>query len=97
METRIAILEKKAQIDQTVMDRDVLELIASRFEASIRELEGALIRVSAYSSLNGETTISREMAEIALRDIMPEAPDVEITASTIMEVTADYFDVSLDA
>ena len=97
LETRIAILEKKAQIDQTVMDRDVLELIASRFEASIRELEGALIRVSAYSSLNGETTISREMAEIALRDIMPEAPDVEITASTIMEVTADYFDVSLDA
>ena len=72
LETRIAILEKKAQIDQTVMDRDVLELIASRFEASIRELEGALIRVSAYSSLNGETTISREMAEIALRDIMPE-------------------------
>ena len=95
LETRIAILEKKAQADGTRVDRSVLELIASRFESSIRELEGALIRVSAYSSLINEP-INQEMAEIALRDILPDAADVEITASTIMEVTADYFHITLD-
>ncbi|GAB3692580.1 chromosomal replication initiator protein DnaA [Corynebacterium nasicanis] len=95
LETRIAILEKKAQADGTHVDRGVLELIASRFESSIRELEGALIRVSAYSSLIDEP-INQEMAEIALRDILPDAADVEITASTIMEVTADYFGITLD-
>ena len=95
LETRIAILEKKAQADGTHVDRSVLELIASRFESSIRELEGALIRVSAYSSLINEP-INQEMAEIALRDILPDAADVEITASTIMEVTADYFGTTLE-
>ena len=73
----------------------MLELIASRFESSIRELEGALIRVSAYSSLIDEP-INQEMAEIALRDILPDSADIEITASTIMEVTADYFGITLD-
>ncbi|AJE31861.1 chromosomal replication initiation protein [Corynebacterium humireducens NBRC 106098 = DSM 45392] len=95
LETRIAILEKKAQADGTHVDRSVLELIASRFESSIRELEGALIRVSAYSSLINEP-INQEMAEIALRDILPDAADVEITASTIMEVTSDYFGITMD-
>ncbi len=95
LETRIAILMKKAQADGTNVDRSVLELIASRFESSIRELEGALIRVSAYSSLINEP-INREMAEIALRDILPDATDTEITAGTIMEVTAEYFNITLD-
>lgn len=95
LETRIAILMKKAQADETYVDRDVLEMIASRFESSIRELEGALIRVSAYSSLINEP-IDLKMAEIALRDILPEDADVEITAPAIMEVTAEYFDITLD-
>lgn len=95
LETRIAILMKKAQADGTRVDRAVLELIASRFESSIRELEGALIRVSAYSSLIDQP-IDMQMAEIALRDILPEAADVEITAAAIMEVTAEYFDITLD-
>ncbi|RNE48130.1 chromosomal replication initiator protein DnaA [Corynebacterium alimapuense] len=95
LETRIAILEKKAQADGTHVDRSVLELIASRFESSIRELEGALIRVSAYSSLINEP-INQEMAEIALRDILPDAADVEITAATIMEVTIEYFSITMD-
>lgn len=95
LETRIAILEKKAQADGTHVDRSVLELIASRFESSIRELEGALIRVSAYSSLINEP-INREMAEIALRDILPDAADVEITASAIMEVTCEYFGITME-
>lgn len=95
LETRIAILMKKAQADGTRVDRDVLEMIASRFESSIRELEGALIRVSAYSSLINQP-IDMKMAEIALRDILPEDADVVITAAAIMEIAAEYFDISLD-
>ncbi|MBI8999812.1 chromosomal replication initiator protein DnaA [Corynebacterium sp. CCM 9185] len=94
LETRIAILEKKAGLEGTVVSRDVLELIASRYESSIRELEGALIRVTAFSSLNG-TSIDMATAMSALSDIMPEAADIEITASTIIEVTAEYFNISV--
>lgn len=95
LETRIAILEKKAAVDGTRVDRQVLESIASRFESSIRELEGALIRVSAYSSLINEP-ITMQIAEDALRDILPD-DNVEITAASIKEITAEYFDISLDA
>ncbi|APT83742.1 hypothetical protein CAQU_00005 [Corynebacterium aquilae DSM 44791] len=95
LETRIAILSKKAQIDGTTVSRDVLELIASRFESSIRELEGALIRVAAYSSLIKEP-IDMNMAEVALRDIMPEAADVVITPQMILEATSEYFEVPID-
>lgn len=95
LETRIAILMKKAAADGTDVDRSVLELIASRFESSIRELEGALIRVSAYSSLVNEP-ISMEMAEIALHDLAPDSADRQITAAAIMEVTAEYFNIDVD-
>ncbi|WP_246818188.1 chromosomal replication initiator protein DnaA, partial [Corynebacterium sp. HMSC071F07] len=95
LETRIAILMKKAAADGTEVDRSVLELIASRFESSIRELEGALIRVSAYSSLVNEP-ISLEMAEIALHDLAPDAAGREITATAIMEVTAEFFDIDVE-
>ncbi|MDY3127703.1 MAG: chromosomal replication initiator protein DnaA [Corynebacterium sp.] len=92
LETRIAILMKKAAADGTQVDRAVLELIASRFESSIRELEGALIRVSAYSSLINEP-INMEMAEIALRDLAPESGTAAITPASIIEVTAEFFDI----
>ncbi|MGX1739010.1 chromosomal replication initiator protein DnaA [Corynebacterium flavescens] len=95
LETRIAILMKKAAADGTIVDRSVLELIASRFESSIRELEGALIRVSAYSSLVNEP-INLEMAEIALRDLAPDSADRQITAASIMQVTAEYFDIDVE-
>ncbi|MGP5578816.1 chromosomal replication initiator protein DnaA [Corynebacterium flavescens] len=95
LETRIAILMKKAAADGTIVDRSVLELIASRFESSIRELEGALIRVSAYSSLVNEP-INLEMAEIALRDLAPDSADRQITAAAIMQVTAEYFDIDVE-
>lgn len=96
LETRMAILSKKAQSEGTVVDHDVLELIASRFENSIRELEGALIRVTAYSSLIKEP-IDLKTAEIALRDIMPDPDDVEISADVIIDNAAQYFDISVDA
>lgn len=94
LETRIAILMKKAQADGMEVSRDILELIATRFESSIRELEGALIRLFAYSSLIKEP-IDMNMAEAALRDILPDTDDIEITAQTIMEVACEYFDISM--
>ncbi len=95
LETRIAILMKKAEADGIAVSREVLELIASRFNSSIRELEGAFIRVSAYSSLNN-TPITPATADIALRDIMPEEPNVEVTADVIMLVTAEFFEITTD-
>ena len=95
LETRIAILMKKAAADGTRVDEDVLELIASQFESSIRELEGALIRVSAYSSLINEP-ITLDVAQVALRDILPDEGDVKITAETIKEAAAEYFRVPMD-
>nr|WP_087116878.1 chromosomal replication initiator protein DnaA [Corynebacterium urinipleomorphum] len=95
LETRIAILMKKAAADGTHVSEDVLELIASQFESSIRELEGALIRVSAYSSLINEP-ITLDVAHVALRDILPDEGDVTITAATIKEAAADFFRVPMD-
>ena len=95
LETRIAILMKKAAADGTQVDHAVLELIASQFESSIRELEGALIRVSAYSSLINEP-ITMEVAQVALRDILPDEGDVNITVDAIKDAATEYFQVSLD-
>ena len=72
LETRIAILRKKAQMDRLDVPDDVLELIASRIERNIRELEGALIRVTAFASLN-KTPIDRSLAEIVLRDLISDS------------------------
>ena len=95
LETRIAILMKKAAADGTVVDDAVFELIASHFEASIRELEGAFIRVSAYSSLSNEP-ITLENARAALRDILPDEADVKLTADTIKDAAAEYFSLTLE-
>ncbi|MGH3723803.1 MAG: chromosomal replication initiator protein DnaA [Mycobacterium sp.] len=95
LETRIAILRKKAQMDRLDVPDDVLELIASRIERNIRELEGALIRVTAFASLN-KSAIELSLAEIVLRDLIPDSNSIQISAATIMAVTAEYFDTSLD-
>ena len=95
LETRMAILSKKAQMEGTYLPDDVLELIASRYEKSIRELEGALIRVTAYCSLSKEP-VTKEAAEVALRDIMPDPKDVEVTPQIIIEVITSYFNVTPD-
>ncbi|QPK83264.1 chromosomal replication initiator protein DnaA [Corynebacterium qintianiae] len=95
LETRIAILMKKAAADGTHVDHAVLELIASQFESSIRELEGALIRVSAYSSLINEP-ITLEVAQVALRDILPNGGEMNISAAAIKDAAAEYFGVSLE-
>ena len=95
LETRIAILSKKAQIDNIEVPYDVLELIASRFSSSIRELEGALIRVAAYASLSNQA-IDLDNAAFAIRDLLPAEEDIEITDEIIIAMTAEYFGLTLD-
>lgn len=95
LETRIAILRKKAQVERLDVPGDVLELIATSIERNIRELEGALIRVTAFASLN-KTPIDKSLAEIVLRDLVADASSMQISAANIMAATAEYFDVTVD-
>ncbi|MBJ7337082.1 chromosomal replication initiator protein DnaA [Mycolicibacterium sp.] len=95
LETRIAILRKKAQMDRLDVPDDVLELIASSIERNIRELEGALIRVTAFASLN-KAAIDKSLAEIVLRDLISDASTMQIAISTIMAATAEYFETTIE-
>jgi len=95
LETRIAILRKKAAQDRMAAPAEVLEFIAARIERNIRELEGALIRVTAFASLNRQP-VDVQLAEIVLRDLIPDQQTPEITAPTIMGVTAEFFGVTID-
>jgi chromosomal replication initiator protein len=95
LETRIAILRKKAQMDRLDVPGDVLELIASSIERNIRELEGALIRVTAFASLN-KTPIDKALAEIVLRDLIADAGTMQISTAAIMAATAEYFQTSVE-
>jgi chromosomal replication initiator protein len=74
---------------------DVMEFIASRIERNIRELEGALIRVTAFASLNKQP-VDLQLAQIVLRDLVRDSVSNDIDAATIMAVTAEYFSVTLD-
>ena len=95
LETRIAILRKKAAQDKLNAPDDVLEYIASKISSNIRELEGALIRVTAFASLNRQG-VDLGLAEIVLKDLIPDVGGPEITATTIMAQTASYFSLTLD-
>jgi chromosomal replication initiator protein len=95
LETRIAILRKKAAQDKLNAPDDVLEYIASKISTNIRELEGALIRVTAFASLNRQI-VDMNLAEIVLKDLIPDDSTPEITASLIMAQTAAYFSLTLD-
>jgi chromosomal replication initiator protein len=95
LETRIAILRKKAQMDRLDVPDDVLELIASSIERNIRELEGALIRVTAFASLN-KTPIDKSLAEIVLRDLISDASTMQISTAAIMATTAEYFEITVE-
>nr|QOV08926.1 Chromosomal replication initiator protein DnaA [uncultured Actinomycetes bacterium] len=95
LETRIAILRKKTLQERLSVPSDVLEYIASKISTNIRELEGALIRVTAWANLNKQTP-DRAMAEMVLRDLIADQVGPEITVNTIMEVTATFFGVTMD-
>lgn len=95
LETRIAILRKKAAQDKLNAPDDVLEYIGSKISSNIRELEGALIRVTAFASLNRQP-VDLGLAEIVLKDLIPDQVGPQITAGTIMAQTASYFSLSLE-
>jgi chromosomal replication initiator protein len=95
LETRIAILRKKAAQEGMNPPPAVLEFIASRIQSNIRELEGALIRVTAFASLNGQA-VELGLAEMVLKDLVGESDAPAINAATIMAVTAEYFGITLD-
>lgn len=93
LETRMAILAKKADINGTTVPHDVLEYLASQEQTSVRELEGALTRVIAYCSMTHEP-ITVQSAEAVISEIVPQ--DVEITPQIIIEVVTDYCGVTVD-
>ena len=94
LETRIAILRKKAAADDVQAPSDVLEYIGSNITSNIRELEGALIRVTAFAALNKQP-VDLSLAQVVLKDLISD-DDSEITASAIIGTTADYFGISIE-
>ncbi len=96
LETRIAILRKKVKTDGiNVPDPQVLSFIASRISTNIRELEGALTRVVAFSSLTGRA-LSVELAEDVLKDVFPQGEAAEVSIQRIQELVSERFQLTLD-
>ncbi|MFD5598611.1 chromosomal replication initiator protein DnaA [Leucobacter sp. NPDC058333] len=95
LETRIAILRKKAERENLEVDYSILEYIASKFSSNIRELEGTLIRVTAYASLN-QQRIDMQLVQTVLKDLITLDADNEVQPSDIISKTAEYFDLSVD-
>lgn len=95
LETRIAILRKKATAENFSCPDDVLEYIASKISTNIRELEGALIRVTAYASLNKQE-VDLPLAEQVMRDLISDDHAQEITAEQIINATAEYYSFTVE-
>ena len=96
LETRIAILRNRARLDNLTVDDDIIQFIAEHVHSNIRELEGCLTRVVAYSRLRGQPltiTITKE----ALKDILPEVKQREITPQVIKEAVAEFYSISVDS
>ena len=94
-ETRIAILRKKAELEGIDISNDVLHFIAKKIKSNIRELEGALIRISAYSSLTNKE-VSVDLANEALKDIISSSKPKQITISYIKDVVAQFFNIKVE-
>lgn len=93
--TRLAILEKKAEFSAIEIPGDVLSFIAENITDSIRELEGALIKVTAYASITGQRC-SYDLANRVLADLIDKTIKAPVTARTILEATAEVFNFTLD-
>jgi len=94
LETRIAILRKKAKMENLQVPNEVMVYIADKIHSNIRELEGALIRVMAFASLSS-IPINTEVAVEALKDIIPVNSTKQITIEMIQQSVASYFHLSL--
>jgi chromosomal replication initiator protein len=94
-ETRIAILKKKADVEKLDIPNEVMVYIATNIKSNIRELEGALIRIVAFSSLTNKE-ISIDLASEALKDIISNKQNKQITIELIQDVVASYFNIKID-
>ncbi|UOQ90990.1 chromosomal replication initiator protein DnaA [Agromyces endophyticus] len=95
LETRIAILRKKAQSDRLQVPDDILEYMASKVSSNIRELEGTLIRVTAFASLN-RTPVDMPLVQTVLKDLITDDSDNVVAPVDIITATADYFKLTVD-
>ncbi|MDM4762351.1 chromosomal replication initiator protein DnaA [Galbitalea sp. SE-J8] len=95
LETRIAILRKKAQNDRLQIDNEILEYMASKVSSNIRELEGTLIRVTAFANLN-RTPVDMQLVQTVLKDLITLDEDNVIAPVDIINHTADYFKLTVD-
>jgi chromosomal replication initiator protein len=96
-EERVAILKKKVERQEIVLPEDVLVYMAENIESNIRELEGALVRLLAFSSLTGND-ISLDMATEVLRNLLkPKVPRSQLTLAEILKTCSDYYGISVDA
>ncbi len=95
LETRMAILSKKAQFEGLSVPDDVIQFIASRIDTNIRELEGALIRVMALASITRQA-LTKDLAYEALKDVIKESPPKHVTIRLIQEEVARHFDLRVE-
>ncbi|MGX5697397.1 chromosomal replication initiator protein DnaA [Agromyces soli] len=95
LETRIAILRKKAQSERLQVPDDILEYMASKVSSNIRELEGTLIRVTAFASLN-RTPVDMPLVQTVLKDLITDDTDNVVAPVDIITATADYFKLTVD-
>lgn len=95
LETRLAIIQRKADVDHLPVPSDVMEFIASRIQTNIRELEGALIRVAAYASLT-HLPVTLELAQDVLRSLLPNSAEARVTPDLVIRLAAEYFDLTTD-
>lgn len=96
IETRIAILRRKAQSEHIIVQDDVLTMIAEKVDSNIRELEGSLTRLCAYSTLNGGAPITLSLAQEALADVFAQKELKRVTCRTIQEAVANYYSITMD-
>ncbi len=95
LETRIAILRKKAKMENLEIPNEVMAYIAKKIKTNIRELEGALIRIMAYSSLTNKE-INVELAKEALKDILPESKSKKIDIPLIQKIVGEFYNLSIE-
>ena len=95
LETRAAILRKKAELENIEISNEIILLIANQITTNIRELEGALTRIKAYSTMTGQA-IDESLTEKALKDLIPNPKRDPISAVMIQRVVADYFNLRIE-
>jgi len=95
LETRIAILERKAEQDQIHLSDEITQFIAANINSNIRELEGALIKLLAYASLNGED-ITLRLAKRVLKDLIKKKKKTNLSIELIQRIVSDYFSIKED-